>query len=100
MSPKRVTPEQKTEVDGVIAPCSSAASATTGLNVDPGAYTPAIALLVSGDFASDVSAFHSSVVRPRLKAPGSNAGVDTIARISPESTSSTTAAPLSDPRRC
>ena len=33
---------------GSIAPRSSAASATTGLKVEPGAYWPAIALLISG----------------------------------------------------
>ncbi len=76
-------PEQKNVLSGVIIPLSRAAIATIILNVEPGAYWPLIALLISGDLGLYTSLFHSLMLSPLLKALGSKLGVETIANISP-----------------
>lgn len=52
-------------------PDASAASATTGLNVEPGGYIPVIALLSSGFSGSSFNCFHSAGVTVVVKALGS-----------------------------
>jgi hypothetical protein len=98
-SPRLTEPEQYTLLFGVMTPFSSAARATTILKVEPGAYWPAIALLMSGDFGLADSPCHSSGVSPRLKALGSKPGTETMARTSPVWTSRTTTEALSSPSR-
>ncbi len=64
-SPTSICPEQKYLLRGVITPSSSAANATIILKVEPGAYSPAIALLISGARSLSASARHSAELDPR-----------------------------------
>src|SRR5438067_10960879 len=73
-----------------MAPASSAAKATTGLNVDPGGYTPAMTLSVSGLRGSVDNSCHKAGVRPVENCVGSKLGLDTMASTSPVNPSSTT----------
>src|SRR5256885_15951080 len=87
--PSATEPVQVTRFDGTIAPLSSAASATTGLNVDPGGYIPVIALFKSGFSGSSLSWRHISGVTVVVEGFGSKPGADTLAMTSPLSTSIT-----------
>ena len=78
---------------------SSAASATAILKVEPGAYTPAVALLSSGVRLSRVHSAHCACDTPELNSDGSNDGLVPIASTSPLRQSSTTALALSSPSR-
>src|SRR5208337_4575321 len=78
---------------------SSPASATHTLNVDPGAYSPAEALLISGAFLSLVQAIHCAWLTPLSNSDGSKDGVVVIASTSPLRQSITTADALSSPSR-
>ena len=68
---------------GSVVPYSSAASATSGLIVEPGGYTPRSARSYSGLSMSFCSAAYSLTVSPRAKPFGSNVGVLTNAITSP-----------------
>src|SRR5580692_11333965 len=77
---------------------SSAATATAILNVEPGAYTPAIDLLISGARRLLVHSTHCACETPELNSDGSNDGVLAIASTSPLVQSNTTELALSAPR--
>jgi hypothetical protein len=72
----------------------SAATAVASLNVEPGAYCPAIARSVSGKCASGaVNARYCGVEIPPTKSAGLKVGNDAMARTEPSRGSMTTAAP-------
>src|SRR5277367_1063709 len=77
---------------------SNAATATAILNVDPGAYSPAIDLLISGARRFFVHSTHCACDTPELNSDGSNDGVLAIASTSPLVQSITTALALSSPK--
>ncbi len=80
------------------SPSSSAAAATTSLNVEPGGSGWRSARLVSGLSGSSFSRVHASpAVLASVSAAGSYDGVDTAARIRPVSGSMATAAPFLSP---
>ena len=90
---------QLTGLAGVMTRDSSAAIATAILNVDPGAYTPAVARLISGVRLSCAHSAHCACDTPALNSDGSNDGLVAIASTSPLRQSSTTALALSSPSR-
>src|SRR3546814_10390513 len=66
-----------------LTPSSSPARATVILKVEPGAYSPPIALLSIGRSGSATRAFHACAESPPTKALGSKLGVEASARMSP-----------------
>src|SRR5512133_1472751 len=80
----------------VTLPDSRPASALTSLNVDPGGYVPAIALLLSGRLGSVAIACHSLLLSDILseKMFASTDGELNITRTSPLRGSRTTTAPF------
>src|SRR5436305_14412735 len=76
-------PEQLMRSVGCSVPASSPASATHILNVDPGAYRPATALLISGVRRLLVHSCHCACEMPELNRLGSNDGLVAIASTSP-----------------
>src|SRR6187551_2386947 len=73
--PRLVSPVQKTWWLGS-RPCASAASATIILKVEPGAYWPAMVLLVKGFSGFSIKDCHSAAVRPAANLLGSKPGVE------------------------
>ena len=76
-------PGQRTMAFGSWIPSSSAAIATRGLTVEPGAYVPCSPLFCIGLRTSVARACHSFFRIPLEKTFGSNPGAETKARMSP-----------------
>ena len=74
MLPSWIWPGQKTRWSGVMAPLSSAASATISLKVDPGGNCPAMALLVSGARGLVIRSFHSCRRQAAIEGVGIEGG--------------------------